>query len=87
MLSGSKLSASDALVVSVLGQYSGIDVILNDRQAYDVTRLQLTRSLRKEPGSHPKGYLLTLRSGSSSYIISEGRSNPFQGPRLIRCIW
>jgi len=48
MLPGSKLSASHALVVSVLGQYSGVDVILKDRQAYDVTRSQLTKSLRKE---------------------------------------
>jgi hypothetical protein len=47
MLPGSKLSASGALVVSVLGQYSGVDVILKDRQAYDVVRLQLTKSLRK----------------------------------------
>lgn len=51
MLPSSKLSASEALVVSVLGQYSGVDVILKDRQAYDVTRLQLTKSLRKAPNS------------------------------------
>jgi len=47
MLPGTKLGASDALVTSVLGQYSGVDIILKDRQAYDVTRLQLTQSLRK----------------------------------------
>lgn len=47
MLPGSKLGASDALVASVLGQYSGVDVILKDRQAYDVTRVQLTKSLRR----------------------------------------
>ncbi|KAL1592039.1 hypothetical protein SLS60_011631 [Paraconiothyrium brasiliense] len=33
MLPSSKLSASEALVVSVLGQYSGVDIILKDRQA------------------------------------------------------
>lgn len=47
MLSGDKLSASEALVVSVLGQYSGVDIILKDRQAYDLCRVQLTKSLRE----------------------------------------
>ncbi|KAF2796779.1 cytochrome P450 [Melanomma pulvis-pyrius CBS 109.77] len=42
---GTKLSASHALVASVLGQYSGVDVILKDRQANDISRTQLTKSL------------------------------------------
>jgi len=48
MLPGTKLSASDALVAGLLGQYSGVDVILKDRQAYDVTKVRLTKSLRKK---------------------------------------
>jgi hypothetical protein len=75
MLPSSKLSASDALVVSVLGQYSGVDVILKDRQAYDVTKLQLTKSLRKASSSHSMGALLTVHSEPSSYFNSEGRPN------------
>ena len=47
MLPGSKLSASEALVTSVLGQHSGVDIILKDRQGYDIARVQLTKSLRR----------------------------------------
>ncbi|KAF2684170.1 cytochrome P450 [Lentithecium fluviatile CBS 122367] len=45
MLPGGKLSASEALVTSVLGQHSGVDVVLKDRQHYDIARVQLMRSL------------------------------------------
>ncbi|KAF2871963.1 cytochrome P450 [Massariosphaeria phaeospora] len=45
MLPVSKLSASQALVTSVLGQHSGVDVILKDRQGYDIARVQLTKGL------------------------------------------
>lgn len=47
MIPGSKLSASEALVTSVLGQHSGVDVILKDRQHYDIARVNVTRTLRK----------------------------------------
>ncbi|KAF2823679.1 cytochrome P450 [Ophiobolus disseminans] len=45
MLPSSKLSASLALVTSVLGQHSGVDIILKDRQHYDIARVQVTKSL------------------------------------------
>jgi hypothetical protein len=50
MLPSSQLSASEALVTSVLGQHSGVDVILKDRQHYDIARVQITRSLRMSFG-------------------------------------
>jgi hypothetical protein len=77
MLPGRTLSASDALVASVLGQYSGVDVILKDRQAYDVTRAQLTKTLRKAFRANSAIYLLTTYSNSSPHTISESGRRPF----------
>jgi hypothetical protein len=77
MLPGRKLSASDALVVSIMGQYSGVDVIMKDRQAYDVTRVQLTKTLRKAFRANSAIYLLTMYSNSSSFSISKSGRSPF----------
>lgn len=48
MQPGTKLNALEALVESVLGRYSGVDIILKDRQSNDISRVQLTKSLRME---------------------------------------
>jgi hypothetical protein len=87
MLPGSRLSASDALVVSILGQYSGVDVILNDRQTYDVTRVQLTKSLRKGSNTHSDGCSLTMPSKSPPSVVPEGRSTPFRSAQGMYCVW
>lgn len=52
MLPESKLSHSAALVNKWLGYYSGLDVILQNRQHSDVCRVQLTQNLSK-PSTHP----------------------------------
>jgi hypothetical protein len=46
MQPATRLSASKALVESILGRYSGVGVILKDRQLNDIARVQLTKSLR-----------------------------------------
>jgi hypothetical protein len=45
MLPASKLNADIALVESTMGRYNGVDIILKDRQAKDIARVQLTKSL------------------------------------------
>ena len=47
MLPESTLSSSAALVDSVLGMYSGVDILLKGHLSADVCRGQLTRNLRK----------------------------------------
>lgn len=88
MLSGSKLSASDALVVSVLGQYSGVDVILKDRQAYDVTRVQLTKSLRKRSNSHSaEGFAHYVQQVSfPCYLRRQTKSFPKPSLRVLHLV-
>lgn len=51
MLPEEKLSHSTALVEKFLGQYSGVDAILESRQHYDVCRVQLTKNLRESETS------------------------------------
>lgn len=45
MLPASKLNADVALVETTMGRYNGVDIILKDRQANDIARVQLTKSL------------------------------------------
>lgn len=45
MLPTSKLNAEVALVETTMGQYNGVDIILKDRQANGIARVQLTKSL------------------------------------------
>lgn len=47
MLPESKLSSTAALVDSVMGQYNGVDLLLQDHLASDVCRGPLTRKLCK----------------------------------------
>lgn len=69
MLPGGKLSASEALVTSVLGQYSGVDIILKDRQAYDLARVQLTKSLRRDPVEREEASLILMSSHHHSFVV------------------
>ena len=47
MLPESNLNATAALVDSVLGNYSGVDILLKDHFGSDVCRAQLTKNLCK----------------------------------------
>ena len=47
MLPESSLNATAALVDSVLGSYSGVDILLKGHLSSDICRGQLTRNLRK----------------------------------------
>lgn len=74
MLPATKLSASLALVTSVMGQHSGVDVILKDRQGYDIARVQLTKSLRKQeksPGNSRVRKTLNFDSNLSTNPFSK----------------
>lgn len=46
MLPGSKLNASEGLIATVLGHYSGMGIYLKDRQMHEIGRVQLTKTLR-----------------------------------------
>jgi len=46
MLPESTLNATAALVDSVLGSYSGVDILLNGHLSSDICRGQLTKNLR-----------------------------------------
>ena len=45
MLPESKLNATAALVDSVLGTYSGVDILLRDHLSSDICRAQLSKNL------------------------------------------
>jgi hypothetical protein len=47
MLPESKLSSTAALVDSVLGKYSGVDLLLRDHLTSDICRGSLSRNLRE----------------------------------------
>ncbi|KAL9591967.1 MAG: hypothetical protein Q9179_007186 [Wetmoreana sp. 5 TL-2023] len=47
MLPESSLNATAALVDSVLGTYSGVDILLHGHLSSDICRAQLTRNLRE----------------------------------------
>jgi len=49
MLPESSLNATAALVDSVLGTYSGVDILLKDHLSSDICRGQLTKDLCKLP--------------------------------------
>jgi hypothetical protein len=46
MLPESSLNATAALVDSVLGTYSGVDILLDGHLTSDICRTQLTKNLR-----------------------------------------
>lgn len=47
MLPESKLNSTAALVDSVMGQYTGVDLLLQDHLTSDICRGSLTKNLRK----------------------------------------
>lgn len=47
MLPESKLSSTAALVDSVMGEYNGVDLLLQDHLTSDICRGPFTRNLRK----------------------------------------
>lgn len=47
MLPESSLNATAALVDSVLGSYSGVDILLNGHLSSDICRAPLTKNMRR----------------------------------------
>jgi hypothetical protein len=48
LYSSSILSGSIASVQNTLGEYSGVNIILKDRQSHDICKTRLTKSLRMQ---------------------------------------
>lgn len=80
MLPESKLSSTAALVDSVLGKYSGVDLLLRDHLTSDICRGSLTRNLRELNQSskyfHPSllQQLLSFHSWPRSFMLLCKRS-------------